>query len=145
MFTIAGGACAADFSDLAIKASSLKNSTETETLILTPAGSALPPAAKQSNPKWYGVDSRQARMQFTAYMVYKIPASYTGAASGILSNPAQAEKIRELVDFQLQHMYGAFTLHPGFENNPGIPSGDYKFKLLGAEKVPNAAYAKITY
>jgi len=84
-------------------------------------------------------------MQFTAYMVYKIPAAYTGAASNILSDAAQADKIRELVDLQLQHMYGAFTTHPGFENNPGIPSGNYNVKLLGAEKVPNLPYAKITY
>ncbi len=30
-------------------------------------------------------------------------------------------------------MYGAFTTHPGFADNPGIPSGDYKVTLQGAQ------------
>lgn len=137
----AGTAGAADFGDLAVKASTLK-------LLAPDPKFPVPyaaPAEAGGASRWYGNDSRQARMRFEAYMYYKVPASYTGPVSQILSNSAQKAKVRELVDLQLQHMYGAFTTHPGFVDNPGIPSGDYKVELLGAEKVPNEPYAKISY
>ncbi|MDD2805740.1 MAG: hypothetical protein PHV33_09305 [Elusimicrobiales bacterium] len=136
----AGTAGAADFGDLAVTAASLKN--------FSPAGAFPVPYAAPAAPggdRWYGNDSRQARMRFNAYLYYKVPAAYTGAVSQILSDSRQKAKISELVDLQLQHMYGAFTTHPGFDENPGIPSGDYKVTLLGSEKVPNEPYAKISY
>ena len=136
----AGGAGAAGFDALAVKASGIKT--------LFP-GMPAPVAEKlASSPgfeKWYGADSRQARMRFTAYMWYKVPAGYTGHVSQLLSNSARRREINELVDLQLQHMYGSFTMHPGFVDNPGIPSGDYKVTLLSAEKVPNEPYARINY
>ncbi|MBI4803236.1 MAG: hypothetical protein HY796_12010 [Elusimicrobia bacterium] len=150
MISLAGGAYCADWKDLAADASTLKEYAEAPDIKVEPAVSrdmpGLPPAdALQDNDsRWYGADSRQARMQFTAYLLYKTPPGYTGAVPQILSNPAQRRQIRELVDLQLRHMYGAFTTHPGFVNNPGIPSGDYKVTLLGAEKA-DGAYAKITY
>lgn len=134
---------AADFKDLAVKASEVRE-----------AASALPDVAPElselflaaeGGSKWYGADSRQARMQFTSHMHYRVPDKYTGPVSRILENDYLRGKISELVDLQLQHMYGAFTMHPGFVDNPGIPSGDYKVELLSAEKVPNEPYAKITY
>lgn len=145
LFVLAGGAYAADFSDLAVSVSSLKASADAQAVSITPG---LPPAfasLNQAPSKWYGSDSRQARMQFNAYVLYKVPAKYTGPVSQILSDPAQKEKISELIDLQLQHMYGAFTTHPGFVDNPGIPSGDYKVNITGAEKVANENYAKISY
>nr|MDA8244310.1 hypothetical protein [Elusimicrobiota bacterium] len=110
-----------------------------------PAPYAARAGLPEAGSRWYGADSRQARMHFEAYMDYKVPAGYTGAVSAILSDGAQKRKISELVDLQLQHMYGAFTTHPGFVDNPGIPSGDYKVKLLSAEKVPNKPYARVRY
>lgn len=139
----ANSVSAAEFKDLAVKASEVRE-----------AASALPDVAPEmselflaaeSGSKWYGADSRQARMQFTSYMYYRVPDKYTGPVSRILDNDYLRGKISELVDLQLQHMYGAFTMHPGFVDNPGIPSGDYKVELLSAEKVPNEPYAKITY
>ena len=140
MLASAGGVNAAGFSDLAVKAADIKN-----LFPKIPAPVAEKLASDSGFEKWYGADSRQARMKFTTYMWYKVPASYTGAVSQILSNSTQRGRISELVDLQLQHMYGAFTMHPGFVDNPGIPSGDYKVSLLSAEKVPNEPYAKITY
>ena len=142
---LTNGAYASGFSDLAVNAASLKTAADARTLELTPELSEIFSAADKDNSRWYGADSRQARMQFKAYMYYKLPAGYTGSVSQILSNSSQKQKISELIDLQLQHMYGAFTTHPGFVDAPGIPSGDYKVSLLGAEKVPNENYAKISY
>ena len=141
---LSGGAYAQNFSDLAVRAPALKTAAAEQDLQLTPELSEIFSEADQAASKWYGADSRQARMQFTSYMLYKIPSSYTGQAAQILSNSTQKQKISELVDLQLQHMYGAFTMHPGFTEAPGIPSGDYKVTLLGAEKGPGG-YAKINY
>lgn len=141
IISVAGSAGAAGFGGLAVKASTLKD--------LFPADSPPVPyaqaAAAEKGDRWYGSDSRQARMRFDAYMLYRVPAAYTGPVSQILSDPRQRARIDELVALQLQHMYGAFTMHPGFVENPGIPSGDYKVTLLGSEKVPNEPYARISY
>jgi hypothetical protein len=142
-FTV--GAKAADFGDLAVSAADLKTAAAARTATLTPELSEIFSASDKDASRWYGADSRKARMQFTAYMLYKVPAKYTGPITQILNDPDQEQKISELVDLQLQHMYGAFTTHPGFVDNPGIPSGDYKVNLLGAEKVPGEPYAKISY
>ncbi len=138
---LAGGAEAAGFGDLAVGASALKGLLPPESLQVPPA----PSAAEAGAGRWYGSDSRQARMRFDSYMLYKVPPSYTGPVSQILSDASQRAKIEELLALQLQHMYGAFTMHPGFTENPGIPSGDYKVRLRGAEKVPNLPYARIDY
>ena len=142
---LSGGAYAENFSALAVGAPALKTSAASAPFTLTPELSEIFSAADQGAQKWYGADSRQARMQFTTYMYYKVPAGYTGPVSQILSNSSQRQRISELIDLQLQHMYGAFTTHPGFDEAPGIPSGDYKVKLLGAEKVPNENYVKVSY
>lgn len=142
---LSGGAYAENFSALAVGASSLKTTADSRPFTPAPELSEIFSTADKGSEKWYGADSRQARMQFTAYMYYTVPAGYTGPVSQILSNPAQRQKISELIDLQLRHMYGAFTTHPGFEEAPGIPSGDYKVKLLGAEKAPNGNYAKVSY
>ncbi|MBI4351360.1 MAG: hypothetical protein HY550_07975 [Elusimicrobia bacterium] len=141
---LSGGAYAENFSALSVGAPALKLRAEARPLSITPELSELFSAAEKADSKWYGADSRQARMQFSSYMLYKVPASYTGAVSQILSNSTQRRLISELVDLQLQHMYGAFTMHPGFTEAPGIPSGDYKVTLLGAEKA-DGSYAKISY
>jgi len=138
------------FNDLTVTASDLKtlaakDSAEVKPEISQNDAAGAVAALKASNLKWYGSDSLRARMQFTTYMLYKIPSKYTGPVSRILEDQEQNEKIYELVNLQLRHMYGAFTTHPGFEDAPGIPSGDYKVTMLGAEKVPNESYAKITY
>jgi len=143
LLTLAGGAAAADFGDLAVSASSLKDPAARIAFNVTPEISDIL-AATDKDGRWYGADSRRARMQLQTYMYYRVPDNYTGPVSQILSSPQRA-RISELVDLQLQHMYGAFTMHPGFTDNPGIPSGDYKVTLLGAEKVPNEPYAKISY
>ncbi len=109
------------------------------------AAGAAEKASKSSSEKWYGADSRQTRMQFNTYMLYKIPDDYTGPASRILSSPEQLQIISELIKLQLQHMYGAFTMHPGFTESPGIPSGDYEVNLIGARKMPNQPYVKVSY
>jgi len=143
LFALAGSASAAGFNDLAVNAASLKTFPSAVPYVTPEISELLAPGARDG--RWYGKDSRRARMQFTSYMHYKLPSNYTGAASQLLSDSRQKQKISELVDLQLQHMYGAFTMHPGFENNPGIPSGDYKVTLLSAEKVPNEPYARINY
>ncbi len=132
----------AGFGDLAVSAGALSGRT-----FVPPAASALalPGAAQKGGDRWYGADSRQARLRFGTYMLYRVPGSYTGAVSRILEDRRQREKIEELVHLQLQHMYGAFTMHPGFTENPGIPSGDFKLRLLEAQKVPNEDYAWISY
>ncbi len=143
---LAAGAHAAGFTDLDIKASALKKLHPVNDIpIPAPAAVTDAVSASRFSAKWYGADSRQARMQFTTYMLYKIPDDYTGPASRILSDPEQFQITSELVKLQLQHMYGAFTMHPGFTENPGIPSGDYKINLIRVEKVPNQPYVKIFY
>lgn len=132
---------AADLSGLAVRAETLKLLPSDRFPVPLAPAAALP----AGDGRWYGADSRQTRLRFETYMLYKVPASYTGPVSRILSDAGQAARIRELVDLQLQHMYGAFTMHPGFTEHPGIPSGDYKVTLLGAEKVPNEPYARISY
>ena len=145
IFCLAGGAQAADFSDLANNAADLNNIFPAKTVTASPPAAPDSEPSGQSSQKWYGADSRRARMQFNSYLHYEIPAGYTGPASQILSNSYHYQQISELIDLQLQHMYGAFTMHPGFVDAPGIPSGDYKVKIIGAEKVPNEPYAKISY
>ncbi|MDO8806439.1 MAG: hypothetical protein Q7R35_18665 [Elusimicrobiota bacterium] len=142
---LTSGAYASGFNDLAVDAAALKTSADARTLELTPELSEIFSAADKDGSRWYGADSRQARMQFTAYLDYKVPAGYTGPVTQILSNSAQKQKISELIDLQLQHMYGAFTTHPGFVDAPGIPSGDYKVSLIGSEKAPAGPYARIKY
>lgn len=105
----------------------------------------LADALQLQAPKWYGKDSRQANMTFTTFMLYKIHGNYKGPVSRILEDSAQRGEILELVNRQVQHMYGAFTTHPEFADSPGIPSKDYKLTLLGAEEVPGQGYAKISY
>lgn len=144
---MAAGVHAAGFTDLDIKSSALEELYPAND-IPVPAPAAENDAVSASrlpDERWYGADSRQTRMQFTAYMLYKIPDDYAGPASRILSNPEQLQIISGLVELQLQHMYGAFTMHPGFTETPGIPSGDYEINLIRAEKVPNQAYVKIFY
>ena len=144
MFVLAaaGGAGAQEFSDLAVNASSIKPLSLSAGIPM-PFAAAITP--KGSDTRWYGADSRQARMQFTAYVLYEIPPRLGNSVSQILSNPGQRQKITEIVNLQLQHMYGAFTMHPGFVDNPGIPSGDYNVTLLKAEKLPDGLYAKVSY
>ena len=142
---LTGGAHGAGFNDLAVTASDLKSLAAAQTFTLPTGISESFSALDQAPSRWYGADSRQARMQFTAYILYKVPARYTGPVSRILSDPEQRQNISELVDLQLKHMYGAFTTHPDFVDNPGIPSGNYKVNLLAAEKVPDTAYARISY
>jgi len=91
------------------------------------------------SPKWYGADSNRARMKFTTYVLSN---NYSGESiEEILT-----EKITsQIVDLQLKHMFGAFKTQPDFKNNPGIPSGTYKVKLLGAERVSGTPYIKIRY
>jgi len=144
LLALACGAKAEDFNALITDAPAIKASLPAQYPGLAPELSEIFATSGQGSQKWYGADSRRARMQFTAYMLYKIPSSYTGPVSQILSNSYQREQISELVDLQLQHMYGAFTMHPGFVDNPGIPSGDYKVSLTGAEKAAGG-YAKISY
>lgn len=133
----------AGFGDLAVSAASLSG----RTFVPPPAAALATPGAgeRKDGDRWYGADSRQVRLRFGTYMLYRVPKSYTGAVSRILEDRGQREKIEELVRLQLQHMYGAFTMHPGFTENPGIPSGDYKLRLLEAQKVPNEPYAWISY
>ncbi|MEW5950730.1 MAG: hypothetical protein GX447_04770 [Elusimicrobia bacterium] len=100
---------------------------------------------EKGSDRWFGADSRRTYLRFNSYVLYKIPSYYQGPASRILENSKCFSEINEIINLQLQHMYGAFTTHPGFENNPGIPSGDYKVTVLSAEKVPNENYAKINY
>lgn len=147
LFGLTGIVHAASFDDLAVTASSLKDSAAAQPLSITPdiSEDVSNPNQDLTTSRWYGSDSRQARMRFTTYLLYEVPASYTGPVSQLLSDPDQKQSISELIDLQLQHMYGAFTTHPGFVDNPGIPSGDYKVGLLGAEKVPNEPYAWISY
>ncbi|PJA17218.1 MAG: hypothetical protein COX65_01165, partial [Elusimicrobia bacterium CG_4_10_14_0_2_um_filter_56_8] len=123
LLALACGAKAEDFNALITDAPAIKASLPAQYPGLAPELSEIFATSGQGSQKWYGADSRRARMQFTAYMLYKIPSSYTGPVSQILSNSYQREQISELVDLQLQHMYGAFTMHPGFVDNPGIPSG----------------------
>lgn len=141
LMTLAAAAHAAGFGDLAVNASTLRNLPADK----FPVPYALAEPGADKDGRWYGNDSRQARMRFNSYLLYRVPAAYAGPVSQILSDSAQREKIDGLLALQLQHMYGAFTMHPGFTDNPGIPSGDYKAELLGAEKVPNQPYAKISY
>lgn len=141
MLLLAAPAGAAGFGDLGIGAVALKDSPPPESLPLPYAARA---GVTRSGDRWYGADSRQARMRFEAYMLYKIPGEYSGSAENILSDRGQRQAVSELVDLQLQHMYGAFTMHPGFTEYPGIPSGDYKVRLLSSERAPGG-YAKINY
>jgi len=143
LLALAGTASAAGFNDLAVNAAALKTFSPAVPDVTPEISELLAPAARDD--RWYGSDSRQARMQFQTYLLYAIPEDYTGPVTRLLADYDQRLKIKELVDLQLQHMYGAFTMHPGFTENPGIPSGDYKVELLSAEKVPNQPYAKITY
>ena len=135
------GAYAAGFNDLAVNASDIKTFTDAQiTPDISKSFSALKPPLSN---KWYGSDSRQALMQFTAYVIYDVPDYYP--VSQILSDPEQRKMISNLVDRQLKHMFGAFTTHPDFVFNPGIPSSDYTVNLLGAEEVPGGLHAKISY
>ncbi|MBI4739367.1 hypothetical protein HY772_07520, partial [Candidatus Woesearchaeota archaeon] len=73
------------------------------------------------SPKWYSRDSRQGHMEFVSYVLFPVDRN---EISNILTT--HHDEIMEVVDFQLKHMFGAFTEHPNFKNNPGIPSGDSK-------------------
>jgi hypothetical protein len=132
---------AADFKDLAVKASELKEAAAAAIPGVAPELSQIL-ADSNKDGRWYGADSRKAKMHFETYVLYALPAGQS--AAGLLNSPAQKKKVREIVDLQLQHMYGAFTTHPGFVDNPGIPSGDYKVELLSSESA-GSGYAKVRY
>ena len=66
---LSGGAYAENFSALAVGAPSLKLQAEARPLSITPELSEIFSSAEKADTKWYGADSRQARMQFTTYLL----------------------------------------------------------------------------
>ncbi|MFH1619156.1 MAG: hypothetical protein ABIG11_04560 [bacterium] len=137
------GVAAVDGFNLSVNTSDINAFVDAQSTTITPDISENSSATKPPPGKWYGSDSRQAIMQFTAYLLYK-NYTYTGPVSGILSDPKQRKYISRLIDWQLKHMFGVFTTHPDFVNNPGVPSSAYTVNLLGAENVRGGHYANYT-
>jgi hypothetical protein len=96
-----------------------------------------------SKGKFYGADNQLGEIQFQAYIDVQIPKGVS-TQEQLFKDPARSEVLK-LIDRQLQHLYGTFSVHEAFENNPGIIENKGSPELLGARFNNTAKIARVTY
>jgi len=108
---------------------------------LTSCGQTSP---ESSNTQFYGHDNRRAELEFDGEMEVSLPPSYIQPVSELL-NSYLSDRVKELINLQVQHLMGAFTEHPKFKRTPGSISGNPKITNIQATKGTKPGYARITY
>ncbi|MFM8759799.1 MAG: hypothetical protein ACKODS_09700, partial [Methylophilaceae bacterium] len=96
-----------------------------------------------SSTKFYGADNQSGDMQFQAYIDVQIPRGVTSKEQ-LFREPARSTVVK-LIERQLQHLYGTFSVHEEFVNNPGIFEGRGSPELLSAKFDSALKIARVTY
>ena len=107
------------------------------------AGSCRTVNDEASKNKFYGADNQSGEIQFQAYIDVQIPKGVS-TQEQLFKDPARPEVLK-LIDRQLQHLYGTFSVHEEFVNNPGILENKGSLELLGARFNNAAKTARVTY
>ncbi len=96
-----------------------------------------------SSTKFYGADNQSGDMQFEAYIDVTVPK---GASTKelLFKEPARAH-VMAMINKQIQHLYGTFSVHEEFENNPGIIESKGTPVLLDAKFDATKQSARVTY
>jgi hypothetical protein len=71
-----------------------------------------------SEVKFYGADNQSADMRYSSYIEVALPQGVT-SNDAVMQDPVKLD-MQNIIVYQVQHMFGAFTEHPGFKRNPGI-------------------------
>lgn len=96
-----------------------------------------------SDIKFYGADNQSAVIRYESYIEVAIPAGINSQAA-VLSEPIRSEML-ELINWQVQHMFGTFTEHPDYAKNPGIVHGRGVPKIKGAKLDRARGVVRVTY
>ncbi len=72
---------------------------------------------EESDVLFYGADNQSAKMKFRSFVYVELGE---GVPPEDIVDPVNADLLMEVINYQLQHMFGAFTEHPKFVDNPGI-------------------------
>lgn len=96
-----------------------------------------------SDVKFYGADSQSAEMTYESYIEIDIPQGVTSANQ--LTSAPQNESMLDIINYQIQHMFGAFTEHPGYRKNPGIIEARGIPEIKNAELDQTTVKAKVFY
>lgn len=102
------------------------------TLALTPLASGCRTGGSTaSDIKFYGTDNQSSHISFESYIEIPIPDGIN-SQTAILEEPTHSEML-DLINWQIEHIYGAITEHPGYKRNPGIILGKGTPKIKGAK------------
>ncbi len=96
-----------------------------------------------SKAKFYGTDNQLGEIQFQAYIDTQIPTGIT-TKEQLFKEPHKSSVIK-LIDRQLQHLYGTFSVHETFVNNPGILEAKGSPELLNAKFDNSTRSVRVTY
>jgi hypothetical protein len=116
-------------------------------IIFTVSCRNIPSNEKPSQLKFYGADSKRAKMEFNTYVDFKIPNVDKNLDAEELSVKYNDE-IDEAIRIQLAHMYGAFTVHTkpvNFYENPGIPREQPIIKISNVDRKVESGKLRISY
>lgn len=93
--------------------------------------------------KFYGADNQSGTMEFQAYIDIETPKGAT-TKEQLFREPSRSE-ILKLINRQIQHLYGTFSVHEEFVDSPGILEGRGVPELLTAKFESNSRTARVTY
>ncbi len=96
-----------------------------------------------SDLKFYGTDNQSAIMTFDADLDFELPRGVKSQVD--LSKPDVKSQILELIDLQVRHLYGTFSVHDEFRNNPGIVEGKGETLLRSSSVDPGKGRGRIRY
>ena len=96
-----------------------------------------------SKTKFYGADNQSGEIQFQAYIDLQIPKGVS-TKEQLFKEPHRADVLK-LIDRQLQHLFGTFSVHETFVNNPGILETKGSPELLAATFDGATKIARVTY
>ena len=98
---------------------------------------------EESDLLFYGSDNQSATMSYASFVEIKLPAGVRSPND--LLTGTNRRKMQEIVDYQAQHLFGVFSVHPEYVKNPGILSSQSKPKITTAEINASARTAKVNY
>jgi hypothetical protein len=96
-----------------------------------------------SDVKFYGADNQSADMRYSSYIEVALPAGVT-TNDAVMKDPIKTE-MQGIILYQIQHMFGAFTEHPGFKRNPGIVKAKGIPVITSAEVDTAKGTVKVNY
>ena len=92
---------------------------------------------------FYGTDNQSATMTYESFVEVALPAGATTPRDVLTGT--NGRKMQGIVEYQVQHLFGVFTEHPEYVNNPGIVSTQTKPVLKSAEINAPAGTVKVIY